>query len=243
MIIARSKLFWFCLFAFSAIAFADDFELPDLPEPPQATTEPTSDAIKESATVEELPVKEAVKDASKDASKEVAKDAAKDAPNDVSAKNVPEQSDYDAPVNFAPIEATTLSESKTEQPSSNPPRQQGSKAIVPKKIPEELNRPLQVGVFIGVKELYLKLEGEIIRYEQRNKAVSAEGYSAQTELSMTVNVRFTNNVNHNEDFEQQFTATQSYDSTLSLNSVQEELVSKIIDDICEQIFNACVANW
>lgn len=26
---------------------------------------------------------------------------------------------------------------------------------------------------------------------------------------MTVNVRFTNNKNHNEDFEQQFTATQS----------------------------------
>ena len=89
----------------------------------------------------------------------------------------------------------------------------------------------------------LKLEGEIVRYEQRNKSVSAEGYSAQTELSMTVNVRFTNNVNHNEDFEQQFTATQSYDSTLSLNSVQEELVAKMVDDICEQIFNACVANW
>ena len=89
----------------------------------------------------------------------------------------------------------------------------------------------------------LKLEGEIIRYDQRNKSVSAEGYSAQTELSMTVNVRFTNNVNHNEDFEQQFTASQSYDSMLSLNSVQEELVAKMIDDICEQIFNACVANW
>ena len=28
----------------------------------------------------------------------------------------------------------------------------------------------------------LKLEGEIVRYEQRNKSVSAEGYSAQTEL-------------------------------------------------------------
>ena len=89
----------------------------------------------------------------------------------------------------------------------------------------------------------LKLEGEIIRYDQRNKSVSAEGYSAQTELSITVNVSFTNNVNHNEDFEQQFTASQSYDSMLSLNSVQEELVAKMIDDICEQIFNACVANW
>ena len=89
----------------------------------------------------------------------------------------------------------------------------------------------------------LKLEGEITRYEQRNKGVSAEGYSSQTELSITVNVRFTNNVNHNEDFEQQFTAQQSYDSTLPLNSVQEELVSKMVDDICQQIFNATVANW
>ena len=89
----------------------------------------------------------------------------------------------------------------------------------------------------------LKLEGEIIRYDQRNKSVSSEGYSAQTELSMTVNVRFTNNVNHNEDFEQQFTATQTYDSSLSLNSVQNDLVQKMVTDICEQIFNACVANW
>ena len=89
----------------------------------------------------------------------------------------------------------------------------------------------------------LKLEGEITRYEQRNKAVSSEGYSAQTELSMSVNVRFTNNVDHAQDFEQQFTATQSYDSSLSLNSVQNDLVAKMIKDICDQIFNACVANW
>ena len=89
----------------------------------------------------------------------------------------------------------------------------------------------------------LKLEGEITRYEQRNKAVSSEGYSAQTELSMTVNVRFTNNVDHAQDFEQQFTATQSFDSSLSLNSVQNDLVAKMIKDICDQIFNACVANW
>lgn len=89
----------------------------------------------------------------------------------------------------------------------------------------------------------LKIEGEIIRYDQRNKSVSAEGYSAMTELSMTVNVRFTNNVNHSEDFEQQFTASQSYESTQSLNAVQEELVTRMIKDICEQIFNATVANW
>jgi hypothetical protein len=89
----------------------------------------------------------------------------------------------------------------------------------------------------------LKIEGEISRYEQRNKSVSSEGYSAQTELSMTVNVRFTNNVNHSQDFEQQFTATASYETTQSLNSVQEQLVTQMVKDITDQIFNATVANW
>lgn len=89
----------------------------------------------------------------------------------------------------------------------------------------------------------LKLEGEITQYQQRNKAVSSEGYSAQVELSMTVNVRFTNNVNHSEDFEKQFTSSKVYDSALSLNSVQEQLVQEMVDDIVGQIFNETVANW
>jgi transcriptional regulator with PAS, ATPase and Fis domain len=89
----------------------------------------------------------------------------------------------------------------------------------------------------------LKIEGEITRYEQRNKAVSSEGYSAQTELSLTVNVRFTNNANHNEDFERQFSATATYDTTLSLNAVQEELVTQMTKNIIDQIFNATVSNW
>ncbi len=89
----------------------------------------------------------------------------------------------------------------------------------------------------------LKIEGEITQYSQRNKSVSSEGYSAQVELSMTVNVRFTNNANHSEDFERSFTATSSYESTQSLNSVQEELVTQMTKELCDQIFNATVANW
>jgi len=89
----------------------------------------------------------------------------------------------------------------------------------------------------------LKIEGEITQYQQRNKSVSAEGYSAQTELSMTVNVRFSNKNRHEEDFERQFTASATYETTQSLNSVQEELVSQMVKDLCDQIFNATVANW
>lgn len=89
----------------------------------------------------------------------------------------------------------------------------------------------------------MKIEGEITQYNQRNKSVSSQGYSAQTELSMTVNVRFTNNANHTYDFEKQFTATSTYETTKSLNSVQEELVTQMVKDLSDQIFNATVANW
>ena len=89
----------------------------------------------------------------------------------------------------------------------------------------------------------MKIEGEITQYQQRNKSVSSEGYSAQTELSITVNVRFTNNTNHSQDFERQFTATSSYETVRSLNSVQEELVTQMVKDLTDQIFNATVANW
>ena len=89
----------------------------------------------------------------------------------------------------------------------------------------------------------LIIQGEITQYSQRNKAVSSEGYSAQTELSMTVNVKFTNTKNHKEDFEKQFTATQTYETTQSLASVQEQLVEQMCADLTDQIFNATVANW
>ena len=100
-----------------------------------------------------------------------------------------------------------------------------------------------VDIIAGQRNGDLKIEGEITAYTQRNKSVSAEGYAAQTELAMTVNVRFTNNKDHHQDFERQFTATQSYETTQSLAAVQQQLVQQMIDDLVDQIFNATVANW
>ncbi len=89
----------------------------------------------------------------------------------------------------------------------------------------------------------LILEGEIVGFDQFNKGVSNSGYSNQVQLKMTVNVRFTNNKKHDEDFEQKFTAQTTYDATQQLVTVQEELVTEMCKDLTEQIFNATVANW
>ena len=89
----------------------------------------------------------------------------------------------------------------------------------------------------------LQLAGEIVEYSQTNKSVSSDGYAAQVQLKITVNVRFVNNTKHDDDFEQRFSATAEYDSKRQLAEVQEQLVQEMINDIVDQIFNATVANW
>ncbi|MBP5392451.1 MAG: LptE family protein [Bacteroidaceae bacterium] len=89
----------------------------------------------------------------------------------------------------------------------------------------------------------LQLAGEIVAFDQFNKGISSSGYSSQVQLKMTVNVRFVNNKKHTDDFERQFSATAEYDASQQLNAVQEELVTQMVKDITDQIFNATVANW
>ena len=89
----------------------------------------------------------------------------------------------------------------------------------------------------------LLLSGEITAYDQVNKSISSDGYSSMMQLKMTVKVNFENTKNHSEDFERQFSASREFDASQQLNDVQEELVTQIIDEIVEQIFNATVANW
>ncbi|MCQ2095478.1 MAG: LPS assembly lipoprotein LptE [Bacteroidaceae bacterium] len=89
----------------------------------------------------------------------------------------------------------------------------------------------------------LQLAGEITEYSQTNKSVAADGYSAQTQLKITVNARFVNTQNHAQDFEKQFSATAEYPSTQQLAAVQEQLVTEMFKDIIDQIFNATVAQW
>lgn len=88
----------------------------------------------------------------------------------------------------------------------------------------------------------LHVTGEIVNYDQFNKGISADGYASQVQLRITVNIRF-ENAKTNQKWEKQFTATSQYDSTQQLTAVQETLVTEMVKDLCDQIFNATVADW
>lgn len=88
----------------------------------------------------------------------------------------------------------------------------------------------------------LHVAGEIIAYDQFNKSISADGFASQVQLRMTVNIRFRNNKS-GQTWEKQFTANTQYDSSQQLAAVQETLVTEMCKDLCDQVFNATVADW
>lgn len=90
----------------------------------------------------------------------------------------------------------------------------------------------------------LEIEGEITGYTQYNEAVSADGFASKTKLTITVNVRFTDNIDHQNDMTgQQFSSFRTYDSNQLLTDVQDDLISQMVKDIVDQIFMSTVANW
>lgn len=146
---------------------------------------------------------------------------------------------------LAPISSIDYSKVKTISIAEFPNRAE----YVYAPMAQEFNQKLK-DMFIQQTRLQLvnsngdlDIDGEITGYNQYNEAVAADGFSSKVKVTMTVNVRFVNNTNHEEDFEQQFSAFQTYDSSLLLTDVQDDLISKMIKDITEQIFNATVANW
>ncbi len=89
----------------------------------------------------------------------------------------------------------------------------------------------------------LEVACEITGYDVTASAVTADEVAAQNRLTVTVHCVFTNRKYPEEDIDQNFSAFGDYDSTLSLDSVESSLCETIIETLCEDIFNATVAQW
>lgn len=89
----------------------------------------------------------------------------------------------------------------------------------------------------------LHIEGEITGYQLTPMAIGTDSYAAETKLTMTVKVRFTNNKSPEDDFEKTYSASQIFPSTTMLTSVQADLAKQMVADIVDNIYNDTVAKW
>ena len=89
----------------------------------------------------------------------------------------------------------------------------------------------------------VNFEGDITEYNTRPLTVAADAQAAMNRFTITVKVKFTNAIDPELNFEQNFSRYEDYDSNLDLSVVEKELSDKIIAMIVEDVFNQAFVNW
>jgi len=90
----------------------------------------------------------------------------------------------------------------------------------------------------------LHFDGEIVDYRITPMSATANQTAAQNRLTISVNVRFTNNLEEKDSFEKQFSFYYDYGASQQLtSSVLESALDEILERINQDIFNASVAKW
>jgi hypothetical protein len=90
----------------------------------------------------------------------------------------------------------------------------------------------------------LEIIGAVTGYDVKATAVTASETVAQNRLTVSVKVSFVNRKFPEDNFEDKsFSAYQDFDAMQSLESVEATLCEDIVEQLCEDIFNATVANW
>ncbi|MGE4568858.1 MAG: LptE family protein [Bacteroidales bacterium] len=92
-------------------------------------------------------------------------------------------------------------------------------------------------------EADVMFEGEITGYETRPAAITGQNVAALDRLTITIQVKFTNNKDPKFSYSKSFSRYADYSRNQSFASVENDLIDEIIPLILEDIFNAAFANW
>lgn len=89
----------------------------------------------------------------------------------------------------------------------------------------------------------MELSGEITGYDTRPSALSSGDEAAMYRLTITIRVKFVNNIDPEASFEQSFSRFRDYNAQLNFSSVEQGLMAEIVAELCEDVFNKSVVNW
>ena len=90
----------------------------------------------------------------------------------------------------------------------------------------------------------IEIIGAVTGYDVKATAVTANESVAQNRLTVTVQISFVNRKYPEDNFENKsFSAYQDFDAMQSLEAVEATLCEDIVEQLCDDMFNATVANW
>ena len=89
----------------------------------------------------------------------------------------------------------------------------------------------------------VQFSGEITGYATRPIAITSQETAARNRLTITVRVKYTNVMDPDLDFDTSFSRYEDYDASLNLSDVEDALITIIVENIVEDIFNKAFISW
>ena len=90
----------------------------------------------------------------------------------------------------------------------------------------------------------LEIIGEVTGYDVKATAITANEQAAQNRLTVNVKISFINRKYPEDNFENKsFSAYADFDAMQTLDAVESSLCEEIVEQLCEDMFNATVAKW
>ena len=89
----------------------------------------------------------------------------------------------------------------------------------------------------------LQFDGEISSYKLKPIAIQQNETAAQNRLTITVKVKYSNNLDDEFNYNTSFSRFRDYSSSQDLSAVEQELIEEITVELVDDIFNKALTNW
>ena len=90
----------------------------------------------------------------------------------------------------------------------------------------------------------IEITGAVTGYDVKATAITANEQASQNRLTVTVKISFVNRQFPTDDFQDKsFSAYADFDAAQQLDAVEASLCEEIIEQLCDDMFNATVARW
>ncbi len=89
----------------------------------------------------------------------------------------------------------------------------------------------------------VQFSGEITNYVTRPTAITSAETAARNRLTITVRVKYANVMEPDLDFDSSFSRYEEYDASAPLSEVENTLITLIVENLVEDIFNKAFISW
>jgi len=89
----------------------------------------------------------------------------------------------------------------------------------------------------------VELSGSITRYDVAPIAITGTTSAEQNRLSISIRVSFKNNKDENESWEQSFSGFVDFDASEDFNSIEEDKINEILEQLTQDIFTKSLGKW